>query len=66
MKVLYDEDIAIAKLLKWIVKTDQSFSTVDNEHLQDYANYLKSNVGIPSSLMLFPFLTFALICLESL
>ena len=34
--------------MKWIVKTDQSFSIVDNEHFKDYANYLKSDVDIPS------------------
>lgn len=42
------EDIAVGKLLKWIVKTDQSFTTVDNEHFQDYVNYLKSDVSIAS------------------
>jgi hypothetical protein len=31
-----------------IVKTDQSFSTVDNEHFLGYANYLKSDNTIPS------------------
>jgi hypothetical protein len=48
MKLPFDEDIAVGKLLKWIVKTDQSFTTVDNEHFQDFANYLKSDVSIAS------------------
>lgn len=48
MKLPFDEDIAVGKLLKWIVKTDQSFSTVDNEHLQDYSNYLKNDINLSS------------------
>ena len=48
MKLPFDEDIAVGKLLKWIVKTDQSFTTVDNEHFQDFANYLKNDVNIAS------------------
>ena len=32
MKLPFDKDIAVGKLLKWIVKTDQTFTTVDNEH----------------------------------
>jgi hypothetical protein len=48
MKVAFHEDIAEAKLLKWIVKTDQSFSTVDNEQFKEYATYLKSDISIPS------------------
>ena len=44
----FNEDVFMEKLLKWIIKTDQSFSIVDNEHFKDYANYLKSDVGIPS------------------
>jgi hypothetical protein len=48
MKLPFDEDVAVGKLLKWIVKTDQSFSMVDNEHFKDYASYLKSDVSIPS------------------
>jgi hypothetical protein len=48
MKLSFDEDTAVGKLLKWIVKTDQSFTTVDNEHFQDFANYLKSDFSINS------------------
>ncbi len=48
MKAPFDEDIALGKLLKWIVKADQSFTTVDNEHFQDYANYLKRDINIVS------------------
>jgi hypothetical protein len=48
MKLPFDQDIAVGKIMKWIVKTDQSFSTVDNEHFLDYATYLKSDITIPS------------------
>jgi hypothetical protein len=48
MKLPVDQDIAVGKLIKWIVKTEQSFSIVDNEHFLGYANYLKSDITIPS------------------
>ena len=34
MKLPFDADIFVGKLLTWIIKTDQSFSTVDNEYFQ--------------------------------
>ena len=43
MKDIFDQDIAVGKLIIWIVKTDQSFTIVDNDHFNDYVNYLKSD-----------------------
>jgi hypothetical protein len=31
-----------------IIKSDLSFSIVENEHFKDYATYLKSDISIPS------------------
>jgi hypothetical protein len=48
MKIPFNEDIAVGKLLKWIVKTDQPFTIVDNEHFQDFINYLKNDINLVS------------------
>ena len=37
----FNSDVFMGKLIKWIVKTDQPFSTVDNEHFGDLLDYLK-------------------------
>ena len=50
MKLAFDEDIAVGKLLKLIVKTDLPFSIVDNEYFEDYINYLKRDISIKSIL----------------
>ena len=44
MKQSYDPDVFMGKLLKWIVKTDQPFSCVDNENFEDMMEYLKKDV----------------------
>ena len=38
----------MGKLLKWIVKTDQPFSCVDNEHYEDLIEYLKKDAIVNS------------------
>ena len=48
MKIPFNEDIAVGKLLKWIVKTDQPITIVDNEHFQDFINYLKNDINLVS------------------
>jgi hypothetical protein len=37
----FNSDVFMGKLLKWIIKTDQPFSVVDNEHFEDLLEYLK-------------------------
>jgi hypothetical protein len=37
----FNPDVFMGKLLKWIVKTDQPFSVVDNVHFEDLLDYLK-------------------------
>jgi len=44
MKQSYDPDVFMGKLLKWIVKTDQPFSSVDNENFEDMMEYFKKDV----------------------
>ena len=39
----FNEDVFMGKLLKWIIKTDQPFSVVDNEDFEDLLNYLKKD-----------------------
>jgi hypothetical protein len=46
MKKPFDADIFMGKLLKWMVKTDQPFSIVDNEYFQDLLEYLKTDLQI--------------------
>ena len=41
MALPFNADVFIGKLLKWIIKTDQPFSIVDNEHFTDILEYLK-------------------------
>jgi len=48
MKKCYDPDVFFGKLLKWIVKTDQPFSCVDNENFEEMMEYLKKDVIINS------------------
>ena len=38
----------MGKLLKWVVKTDQPFSVVDNPHFEDLLEYLKKDIGVKS------------------
>ena len=38
----------MGKLIKWIVKTDQPFSIVDNDEFEDMMEYLKKDIGIKS------------------
>lgn len=44
----FDEDIFMGKLIKWIVLTDQAFSTVDNEEFEDLLEYIKKDVFVKS------------------
>jgi hypothetical protein len=44
----FGEDIFMGKLLKWIVLTDQTFSTVDNDEFEDLLGYLKKDIFIKS------------------
>jgi len=37
----FNSDVFLGKMLKWIVKTDQPFSVVDNAHFKDLLEYLK-------------------------
>lgn len=37
----FDCDIFMGKLLKWIIRTDQPFSVVENKDLQDLLDYLR-------------------------
>ena len=48
MKETFNEDIFMGKLLKWVVKTDQPFSVVDNPHFEDLLEYLKKDIGVKS------------------
>jgi hypothetical protein len=48
MKVAFNPDIFMGKLLTWIVKTDQPFSAVDNAHFEDLVEYLKKDVTVNS------------------
>ena len=48
MKESFAEDVFMGKLLKWIVKTDQPFSCVDNEHFEDLIEYLKKDAIVNS------------------
>jgi hypothetical protein len=41
MSAPFNPDVFMGKLLKWIVKTDQPFSVVDNVHFEDLLDYLK-------------------------
>jgi hypothetical protein len=44
----FDENIFMGKLIKWIVRSDQPFSIVDDEDLGDLLSYLKRDVLINS------------------
>ena len=46
MKKPFDADVFMGKLLTWIVKTDQSFSIVDNVHFEDMLEYLKKDLTV--------------------
>lgn len=48
MKGPFNDDIFMGKLIKWIVKTDQPFSIVDNDEFEDMMEYLKKDIGIKS------------------
>jgi hypothetical protein len=44
----FDKDVFMGKLLKWIIRTDQSFSVVDNEDFGNLLNYLKKDITLNS------------------
>ena len=44
--VPFHEDVFMGKLLKWIIRTDQSFSVVDNKDFQHLLIYLKKDVTL--------------------
>jgi hypothetical protein len=46
MKQSYEPDVFMGMLLKWIVKTDQPFSCVENEDFEEMMEYLKKDVII--------------------
>ena len=48
MKEPFNEDVFMGKLLKWILKTDQAFSVVDNIHFEELLEYLKKDITIKS------------------
>jgi hypothetical protein len=48
MKGHFHPDIFMGKLLKWIVRSDQPFSTVDDEDFNDMLEYLKSDITVHS------------------
>jgi hypothetical protein len=48
MKQSFEPDVFMGKLLKWIIKTDQPFSCVDNEYFEDMMDYLKKDITINS------------------
>ena len=48
IKTVFEPDVFMGKLLKWICKTDQPFSCVDNEYFEDMIEYLKKDVIINS------------------
>lgn len=48
VKQRFDADIFMGKLLTWIIKTDQSFSTVDNEYFQSMLDYIHKDINIDS------------------
>ncbi len=37
---VFDEDFFVGKIIKWIIKTDQSFSAIESVYLQDVLVYL--------------------------
>ena len=47
-KMPFDNDIFTGKLLTWIIKTDQLFSIVDNDHFRQLLEYLKKDINISS------------------
>jgi hypothetical protein len=53
MKGPFNDDIFMGKLIKWIVKTDQPFSIVDNDEFEDMMEYLKKYIGIKSRRSIF-------------
>lgn len=48
MKKPFDQDIFMGKLLKWIVRSDQPFSIVDDEDFNDMLEYLKTDITVHS------------------
>jgi hypothetical protein len=48
MKLPFDADVFMGKLLTWIIKTDLSFSTVDNKYFEDMLDYLHNDISIHS------------------
>lgn len=47
-KQTFDPDVFMGKLLKWIVRTDQPFSCVDNADFEDMMQYAKKDIIINS------------------
>jgi hypothetical protein len=48
VKDAFDADIFMGKLLKWIVRCDMPFSTVDNQDFIDMLEYLKTDITVNS------------------
>jgi ribosome-binding ATPase YchF (GTP1/OBG family) len=48
MKGPFSNDVFTGKLLKWIVKTDQSFLIVDTDQFEDLLEYLKEDITVHS------------------
>lgn len=48
MKMAFDPDIFMGLLLKWIVKSDQPFSTVENQYFEELLGYLKKDITVHS------------------
>jgi len=44
IKMPFDADVFMGLLLKWIVKTDQPFSSLENEHFKTLMEYLKNDI----------------------
>lgn len=44
----FDENIFMGKILKWVVRSDQPFSVVDDEDFADLLSYLKKDVLLHS------------------
>lgn len=48
LRQVFDPDVFMGKLLKWIIKNDQPFSVVDNIDFEDMMEYLNKDITINS------------------
>ena len=48
MRKPFDVDIFMGKLMKWIVRSDQPFSTVDDPDFIDMMKYIKNDIDLTS------------------